>query len=492
VASPETPNDALTTDTRALEVARSAQLSDAGNAEMFVSMFGDLVRFDHARRRWLIWDTHRWKPDDDESVRLMALRSVRARLALATDGSLDSSDRQAIAKWAISSEGRTRLDSLLSIARAMKPVADNGKGWDETPGLLGVPNGIVDLRTGELRPGRPEDRITMQAGAAYDPQAECPRWDQFLSEVFVRHPHLPSYVQRLAGCTLTAEALDDLLIFLKGLGENGKSTLLDHLRLALGEYAVLVGAGVFKSSKYERHTTEVADFELSRLVACEELGDDRLNANRLKALSGGTGTRARRVFENTREFRQTWQLWLTTNGDPRTDSNDWGFWRRVKVIDFAETFNAADEPTLEETLESELPGILRWMVDGAVAYYEHRLGEDPVSVREATAEYRESVDPLQGLLADGTLVEDPDARVETKLAYRAYNVRCNAIGTDLNRRYGEDGFAKLLAGRFAKTRWMSDSVKARGFKGVRISNEMAEILGVVDHVEPGNQGERTT
>ena len=113
-----------------LEAATSLPRTDAGNAEAFVQMFGDLVRYDHARRRWLVWDCHRWRPDGDGTVNRMALEAVRARLRAVVDrNDLDSDVRKAAAKWAINSESRARLDALLALARTMKPIADDGRGW---------------------------------------------------------------------------------------------------------------------------------------------------------------------------------------------------------------------------------------------------------------------------------------------------------------------------------------------------------------------------
>ncbi|PYR46465.1 MAG: hypothetical protein DMF89_21865 [Acidobacteria bacterium] len=41
--------------------------------------------------------------------------------------------------------------------------------------LLGVLNGLIDLHSGSLRAGRPEDRITMRCPVAFDEAASCPR-----------------------------------------------------------------------------------------------------------------------------------------------------------------------------------------------------------------------------------------------------------------------------------------------------------------------------
>lgn len=144
---------------------RTFPRTDAGNAELFAHLYGDRLRYDHRRKRWLLWDSHRWKPDPDAEVHRLAKGAARWRFAEAAK--IDNTDERAReGNWAIGSEQRSRLDAALSLAQAEKPIADAGDHWDIDPWLLGVPNGVVDLRTGEPRPGQRGDRITMQAGAA--------------------------------------------------------------------------------------------------------------------------------------------------------------------------------------------------------------------------------------------------------------------------------------------------------------------------------------
>src|ERR1019366_9772161 len=81
-------------------------------------------------------------------------------------------------------EAKTRLDAMIKLAAAQVPIADNGRDWDRKTGIVGCPNGVIDLRTGKLRDGRRDDRITMQLGVEYDPSAKCPRFDGFVLEVF--------------------------------------------------------------------------------------------------------------------------------------------------------------------------------------------------------------------------------------------------------------------------------------------------------------------
>ena len=178
-----TPDDLDTPHVEDLAV--SLRRTDSGNAEFFVVLFGARVRFDHARRRWLVWDGHRWRPDADAAVDRFALRSVRRRAQIVI-GLIWRRRRRS--KWLAGSESAVKLNALLSLARTMRPITDDGASWDATPGLLGVQNGVVDLRSGELRDGHPDDRITMCAEPEYNPRANCPRWERFVREILARAP----------------------------------------------------------------------------------------------------------------------------------------------------------------------------------------------------------------------------------------------------------------------------------------------------------------
>lgn len=457
--------------------------TDAGNAEFFVHLYGDLVRYDHARRRWLYWDSHRWRPDMDAAVHRMAFQSVRTRGAAVVFGADGASEshREKHSKNAIRSEARSKLDSLLALARTMKPVADDGQGWDTTPGVLGTPNGVVDMRTGELRDGRPEDRITMTTGVAYDPTATCPRWEQHLLEV-LEDPAVVPFLQKLFGYSLTAEGVLHLLVFLMGTGRNGKGVTIRTAEHVLGDYAQVISAHAFAEERRNAHSTEVADLELSRFAYCEELGGGKLNTERLKDLSGGGMKKARRMREDTRAFPQTWQLWFTTNGLPRSDDNSWGFWERVIALDFPRQFVGADaDPLLDEKLRAEGPGILAWMVRGAVAWYRDGLGEYPAAVVAKTAEYREDLDPLEPLIQSGYLLRcEPEVWTPTVVLFAAYREYAQVTCILPEYYWTERGLGTRLSDQYRRERHQVETTEGkkqlRGFHGIRPGYLASEAL----------------
>src|SRR5207245_4986795 len=139
--------------------------------------------------------------------------------------------------WALASESRAHLDAMIYLARSKDPVADSGEGWDSDPMLLGVANGVVDLRSGKVRSGQPSDKITLHTNISFNPAAGCPRWFQFLSEIFGGDEAVIDYVQRAVGYCLTGDVREQCLFLLYGSGANGKTTFLMMLLYLCGAYA---------------------------------------------------------------------------------------------------------------------------------------------------------------------------------------------------------------------------------------------------------------
>jgi putative DNA primase/helicase len=210
--------------------------TDVGNAELFAVLFRDQLRFDHAHQRWLIYRKHWWEPDSDGELMRRTKQAVRSRLKNSANIGEDERRKKEV-EWALASESRSRLEAMAFLARSVKPLADDGSDWDTDRWLLGVANGVVDLRTATLRDGRPDERITLHTNIAFDTQSKCPRWDRFLTQVFDGNAELISYVHRAVGYSLTGQTSEQCFFCCHGDGANGKSTFLNAIRYVLGGYA---------------------------------------------------------------------------------------------------------------------------------------------------------------------------------------------------------------------------------------------------------------
>lgn len=382
-------------------LTHSYPCTDSGNAEHFASKYGDIVRYDHRRGRWLLWRAHRWCPDLDEEIRRLSKLSSRDRFKSAA-ACEDLKERERLAKWAIQSESRSKLDALLALAKAEMPIADAGDDWDRDPFLLGVPNGVVDLRTGVLRPGRQTDRITMSTGVSFDPTAACARWERFVLEVF-GDDELAGFVRRAIGYSLTGQTEEQCLFLCYGTGANGKSTLVGTLASLFGDYGWNMPFSTIEQHQRASIPNDMAALVGRRFVVASETNDGtRLNEARVKALTGCDPITARFLHAEFFTFRPVAKMWLSVNHKPIVQDDSHGFWRRIRLIPFQQTFSV--NQTLGKELHAEREGILAWAVRGCLEWQQQGL-KPPRCVSEATREYERESDPLGEFIAEFCVVE---------------------------------------------------------------------------------------
>lgn len=418
-------------------------LTDSGNAEYFAARYGHDVRYDHRRGRWLLWRRHRWQPDADAEISRLAKTAMRQRFKDAA--TLDDPDaRSRAAKWAIASESRARLDALLSLAQAEAVIADAGDGWDRDLMLLGVPNGVIDLRTGALRPGRREDRITMGGNVPYDPAATCPRWERFHAEVFV-DPAVVGFVHRAIGYSLTGETGEQCLFLCYGTGANGKGTFTNTVGAVLGDYAYTMPFSTVELHQRSSIPNDVAALVARRLVVASETTDGaRLNEPRLKALTGCDPITARFLHSEFFTFVPVAKFWLSVNHKPTVRDDSHGFWRRMRLIPFTQTFPV--NQTLADELRAELPGILAWAVRGCLAWQRDGLST-PAVVADATREYERDSDPLTAFL-DEACDLGADADVGASVLFEHYRRWSERAGLSDRERLTATKFGGKVSERF--------------------------------------------
>lgn len=427
---------------------RDFRRSDAGNGEYFARLYGDRVRYDHRRNRWLVWGGQWWRDDDTRAVRRLAKEAARERYGHATTIT-NLQERSAEARFAIGSESRQRLDAMLVQAQSEPPIADAGDRWDADPWLLGVANGVVDLRTGTLRAGSPDDRITLHTDVAFEPEAACPRWERFLDEVFAGDEELIRYIARAVGYSLTGDTSEQCLFTCHGSGSNGKTVFLTVVRTIAGTYAANTPFTTFELRTRSAIPNDVAALAGKRLVTASETAEEtRLNESRLKALTGGDPITARFLHGEFFTYRAVAKFWLAVNHKPRVNDDSYGFWRRVRLIPFVRQFGLDADPHLLDKLGLELTGILAWAVRSALAWRDVGL-QPPAAVTAATETYRAESDPLAEFV-DACCVERDGLTVVATAAYKAYRAWAGEAGLSERESLSATAFGRRMSDRFGK------------------------------------------
>jgi len=281
--------------------------TDTGNANLLIKLADGNLRYIHETEEWLWWTGARWQADSHKVfVNTRALEVAKHYLMQAgamrygmphRDQNDDVVDSDDIRKWAAKCRAKSSLDNMVAQARKVAGVPMSVTDLDKNPHLLGVDNGVVDLRTGELREHESrEDYITKRSPILYDPSAKCPRWQQLISEVtgspvpverfpdgsidertvgrYTPRPALASYLHKALGYYLTGLTVEQKFFFAIGEGSNGKGLIFDAVRNILGQYATQVPAAVLMTGKAEdpeRPQSMIASISARMVCSCRSI-----------------------------------------------------------------------------------------------------------------------------------------------------------------------------------------------------------------------------
>ena len=399
-------------------------LTDYGNAERFVDLYGDTIRWSPERKMWLTWTGKVWHWDLG-NVRIQKLAKAVARTIYneAADEPDDDARKQLV-KHAQATERQMRLDAMIKSAESEHGIAITLDELDAKKWLLNVNNGTIDLRDGSLKEHDRKDLITELLPISYDPAARSTEWDEFLSRIFNGDDDLIGYVQRALGYSITGDQSEQAFFFCYGSGFNGKSTLLNACRQLLGNYSLQVSPTAFMVDKNKRGGPDEAISSLrnKRLVCSTELEDgQRLSVSLVKRMTGGEPLWCERKFEHGFEFTPTHKLWLSGNHAPIITDTTNSIWNRLKKIPFTVSIPEAERKKgfAEYLAKEHGKAIITWLVKGCVDWYKTGSLKEPDVVKQAVAEYRNEQDILHDYLAERCVIH-VGATIDQKALYADY------------------------------------------------------------------------
>ena len=440
------------------EVERALDANEDGDAWLFVQIHRERFVFDHAEAGWYEWAGHYWQRDDlnealtgiDEIVKeyeIAALRWAWRANAAAKKGNEDErkaaeAREEAFRKRIHVLHGLGRKKRVLELATAgSRSLGVSGDEWDGAPYLLGCKNGVVELRTGDFRPGRQEDFIRTVAPVEWRGLDEpAPEWEAFLKSVFDGQEEIALYLRRLLGYGITGLVVEHVFPILHGIGRNGKGTLLEILGEVLGHLAAPVQAEMLLDQGRARSSAgpsaDVMALRGRRIAWASETNEGRkLDSSRVKALVGGD-TLVGRAPYGRREisFKPSHLLLLMTNHKPKVDAEDYALWKRIALIPFPLSFvdnpfkpnERPKDPDLPEKLRAEGPGILAWLVSGCLEWQRQGLNP-PEVVRLATSDYQADEDLIQHFINDRCIVRKA-CEAKANQIYQAYQAWCSDNG----------------------------------------------------------------
>jgi putative DNA primase/helicase len=431
-------------------IKQCLQANELGDGTLFAALHRGKFLFSKNSAQWLSWRGHHWDVDImDESfaaVEEVATTYLNAGHALKEqidNLSADEKKSESESLKKLQEYYYTRVKKLRSITgvnsclnyshRIKEPIAIKGDELDTNPWLLAFSNGVMDLRSGKFRDGRPDDYLLKAIPHEWKGMDEqAPIFLKYLHEVLDGPPELSAdgrkeysqslvdFVLRALGYGLTGLTTERMFLVFNGPGgQNGKGILVETIRYCLGALAgpipaeMLLDQGRGKSA--DSPSPAIMALKGLRIAFASETDEGRrFSPGQVKWYSGGDTLTGRWPHDkrNT-DFIPTHLLVLLTNNLPHAPGDDSAFWARLKLVPFHYSFLPFPDPAkpnqkkridnLQEKFKAEASGILALLVRGCIEWQRGGLSPPPI-VTSATEIYRINEDVITQFVEECCIV----------------------------------------------------------------------------------------
>ncbi len=425
-------------------------MNDLGNAYRLARIVGGRVLDDgtvdhssaellHLRKRgWIAFNGRYWDLEaGEEAARRWAHRVASGlgdQVGFMPDG-IPIKDRMNFARTAGSSGSTSAM-----LAQAASYLSVDLSAFDSDPMALNVANGTLRFRWRDGRPAvlfqerhDPADRLTRICNADYAPAAGRPLFDSHVMWCQERED-MRAFLQRLFGYGVTGSTKEQIFAILQGKGGDGKSTLVNAVRDAIGSYSVGAAVETFLDAGLRRGAEASPDLarlagDTRMICTAEPPRGSKLASAQIKAFTGGGTVQARELRQGIFEFTPLGKVILECNGRPQINDTDDGIWRRIRIVLFEHQLKREEmDLDLPEKLKGERSGILNWLVEGVLSWMAEGL-VTPEPVLAAIDDYRRGSNPFSEWLADRVEL-NAEAKILASELYADYKSWCEDNGHD--------------------------------------------------------------
>jgi len=411
----------------------SQDAKDIRNARLFAKANRDRLLFIHETNDVLVYTPEGWVRAPTGAAEIAAkdvVAGLASQAATLLKQAHDCKEGKDLIKQAQYSSTLQRIQAMTILAKSESGMCVSLSDFNADPWVLGVLNGVLDLRKTALLQITPRTLVSKRVNVERDPKAVCPQFDRFLVTV-QPDSDVSRLLQQLAGVWLCGEPSLQKLIFFYGLGANGKTTFIELMAWLLGDYSKRIATEMLMHHQRSPQgpSPDIVGLKGRRLIYCNEVEEGRRLAEaRVKELTGGDNLSGHTPYAKADiTFQPTHKLVMVGNHMPGVRDMSHGMWRRMLLIPFNKVIpDTAQDPDLLVKLKAEGAGVLNWALVGLHDYQNNGL-TIPASIMGANDAYRTDQDIIGEWLADhcnvvaGTLTAKSDF-------YRAYSVWANAHG----------------------------------------------------------------
>ena len=430
-------------------IFKTYPLTDTGNAERFYDQFGENFKYNKENQYFMFWNGKTWTKDIKGNIRKyanklidvlqMEIRNTEAKIKeVAQSGSehkeeelaMLSEIQKAQIKNAQKVANKAGKDAMLSELQNLHDLPVVNSEFDTQDYLLNTDSGVVDLRTGEIKPFDKELKLSKNTNCMVD-FGEPTTWLRFLRDILERDnpletEELMDTLQMALGESLTGRTNKDHLFIMYGTGSNGKSTFIKVVNDVFGDYGTTMNSDLLLQN--QNASSQSNEFSLAallgaRMVSTSETAEGKkLDEVMIKQMLSGEKMTAQFKYGQSFSFLPTFSPWMSTNNRPIIRATDFGTWRRIYYIPFLNTFtDDKKDVDMPKKLAQENAKILGWMIKGAVKLhqqYNDKLPK-PKCLEEALSDYKKELDVVVAFLNDRT-INFPGMTIEAPRLYQAY------------------------------------------------------------------------
>ena len=472
--------------------------NDTGHGQMLAQYWGRALRsIEDTPNSWVLWSElhNRWEELPSEKLYQSVLKpAVEDRLHLAAQGFMDSADRcresgddeeaarefakyKEVEKRAVATGQRAVMDNILKVARTEPGTPVKWNRFDEDDLILGVKNGLIDFAEANknvrqtetpirhlLRQAIPEDYVLLNTNTLALQDTKSAAWERYL-DTFIPDLEYREFVQRVFGYAVLGHNRERLMIFLQGGTSTGKSTILEAVMKAIGDYAASVNIGsIFREKQDGGPNPELVESLTKRIITASEVGSQHhLHADVIKRMTGGDQVTSRKLYSNVVVGRvPAFTPIIATNNMPTIRGGDSAVWRRLLILPFDHTVsegNVVHHKLTED--ENAIEAVLAWLIEGALAYLEKglRRSEWPKQCLDRAEEFIGGTSPLQSYLNQDTVRGDYSVRCDE--LFRRYSAWCDTEGMAERDRLTRSDLTRQLKGNGIEVKRTSTRVDGK-------------------------------
>jgi len=434
-------------------VLRCLSENERGDGAMFAALHGRRIRYNMSaekpRDQWYVWNKHYWQLDDYrkrqgmvDDVALEYLRvadelhpEVEIILAECEAMGIKAEEHDKGYKVAQEKDLRKRAFTLRGQARALKAVdwsqivdmsfSVYESDFDRDPWLLPCANGVIDLRTGALTEGRPEDLLSRAIPIEYDEHADTSEIHKFVMEI-TGSEEITAFIKRSFGTAITGLSSEQYIWIFIGPGRNGKGVLFSLLGDVMGPCFHSISPAMLMEQKNPPSPNAASEYLYSLLrkrviVGSETKRSQKIDNAEIKRLTGDDPITCRPNFRSEITFDPTHSLFLLTNFIPWGLAEDFAIKKRMLIVNLP--FMFVDDPedearkspqeahlfkkldtNMKKTMKAYRQGFLRWVVEGCLEWQKIGLAPPP-KVMEAVDEAVSEQDDIKTFIDDCLNIE---------------------------------------------------------------------------------------